>query len=104
MRTSKYKAIVDAAAQLFCEKGYNNTTLKDVADKVAETGVNFKLGNMWYHFKTKQSLLEAAMYEHKELAALIQSRQKLLPIATLQADRLALELLELGINLETSHE
>lgn len=45
--------IIQAAGTLFLEHGYAKTSLKDIADVA---GV--PIGNMYYYFKTKESLLK----------------------------------------------
>ncbi|MDX1448444.1 MAG: TetR/AcrR family transcriptional regulator [Acidimicrobiia bacterium] len=44
--------ITDAAAELFVERGYAQTTLRDIA---AAAGI--KAGSIYYHFESKESLL-----------------------------------------------
>lgn len=44
--------ITDAAAELFLNRGYAQTTLRDIA---AEAGI--KAGSIYYHFDSKESLL-----------------------------------------------
>lgn len=52
----KWVDLVDAADLLFRERGYHNTTLKDIAEKA---GV--PLGNVYYYFKTKSALCLAVV-------------------------------------------
>ena len=44
--------ILDAALAQFNERGFANTTIAQIADAAEMT-----VGNLWYHFRTKQSLL-----------------------------------------------
>ena len=44
--------IMDAAMQLFMEKGYIHTTTQDIVDKV-----NISRGLLYYHFKNKEDIL-----------------------------------------------
>lgn len=48
--------LIEKSAQLFREKGYDNTTVRDIA---AATGI--QAGSWFYHFKTKQDILAAIM-------------------------------------------
>lgn len=50
----KRRRLVDAAATLFYEQGFNRTTLADIAGEA-----DVPLGNIYYYFKTKDSLGEA---------------------------------------------
>jgi len=52
----KRKRIVDVALRLYREGGVAGTTLKDVAEA---SGV--PLGNMYYYFKTRDDLVQAAL-------------------------------------------
>jgi AcrR family transcriptional regulator len=48
--------IAQAALKLFCAKGYNSTTIDDIA---AEAGIT--KGAVYHHFDSKEALLERAM-------------------------------------------
>jgi AcrR family transcriptional regulator len=48
--------LIEKSARLFREKGYDNTTVRDIA---AATGI--QAGSWFYHFKTKQDILAAIM-------------------------------------------
>jgi AcrR family transcriptional regulator len=48
--------LIEKSAQLFRERGYENTTVRDIA---AATGI--QAGSWFYHFKTKQDILAAIM-------------------------------------------
>lgn len=48
--------IIDAADQLFYQKGYEHTSFADIAD-----AVNISRGNFYYHFKTKDEILDAVI-------------------------------------------
>ena len=58
------RALIEQSARLFREKGYGNTTVRDIA---AATGVH--AGSWFYHFKTKQDILQAVI-EHGLTVAL----------------------------------
>ena len=50
--------IVRAAGQLFREKGYSATTIRDIAN-----AVGMRSGSSFYHFKTKHDMLRAVVLE-----------------------------------------
>jgi TetR/AcrR family transcriptional repressor of nem operon len=54
--------IVEAADQLFYRQGYENTSFSDIAHVV-----RISRGNFYYHFKTKDEILDAVI--HARLAA-----------------------------------
>lgn len=56
--TTKHKQILDKAEQLFAEKGYEGTTVRDIAEFA---GVN--LAMISYYFGSKEKLLEALFLE-----------------------------------------
>lgn len=48
--------IVEAADQLFYQKGYEHTSFTDIAD-----AVRISRGNFYYHFKSKDEILDAVI-------------------------------------------
>lgn len=50
--------LLRAAARLFREKGYDATTIRDIA-----AAVGMRSGSPFYHFKSKQEMLKAVMSE-----------------------------------------
>ncbi|MGF1610220.1 MAG: TetR/AcrR family transcriptional regulator [Kiloniellales bacterium] len=50
--------IVEAADQLFYRQGYEHTSFSDIAD-----AVQISRGNFYYHFKTKDEILDAVIHE-----------------------------------------
>jgi TetR/AcrR family transcriptional regulator, cholesterol catabolism regulator len=63
--------LLRAAARLFVDKGFDATTTRDIAD-----AVGMRAGSPFYHFRSKQELLKAAMIEgldagHARLVAAI---------------------------------
>jgi TetR/AcrR family transcriptional regulator, transcriptional repressor for nem operon len=50
--------IVEAADHLFYRQGYEHTSFSDIADDV-----QISRGNFYYHFKTKDEILEAVIVE-----------------------------------------
>lgn len=70
MSKTKQK-ILDSARVLFNERGYANTTIRMIANELGMSS-----GNLNYHFKTKESLLEALYFE---MVAAFDQRIKDLP-------------------------
>ncbi|MBF6288882.1 TetR/AcrR family transcriptional regulator [Nocardia cyriacigeorgica] len=60
VKAGKRERLVDAAVQVFYERGVEKTTIADIA-KVADVPV----GNVYYYFKTKDQLIEAAVEAHR---------------------------------------
>jgi TetR/AcrR family transcriptional repressor of nem operon len=50
--------IVEAADQLFYQQGYEHTSFSDIAD-----AVQISRGNFYYHFRTKDEILDAVIEE-----------------------------------------
>jgi AcrR family transcriptional regulator len=57
--TDKRIRLVNAAKVLFHKQGFNLTTLADIAQEA-----NVPLGNVYYYFKTKESIAEAVLISH----------------------------------------
>ena len=55
---SRRKEIVEAAARLFCQRGYQHTSVRDLAE-----AVGMQSGSLFYYFKSKEELLVAVMEE-----------------------------------------
>ena len=58
---SRREELLRAAARLFVEKGFEATTTRDIAD-----AVGMRSGSPFYHFRSKQDLLKAAMADGLE--------------------------------------
>lgn len=58
---SRREELLRAAAHLFVEKGFEATTTRDIAN-----AVGMRSGSPFYHFRSKQDLLKAAMAEGLE--------------------------------------
>ena len=54
--TSRIADFIDAASRLIAEHGYDRTSVRDIAQ-----AINLTSGTMFYHFKTKDDLLEAVI-------------------------------------------
>lgn len=55
-RSNKREQLVFAARDVIYEQGYANTTLADIASQA-----EVPLGNVYYYFKTKESLVDAVL-------------------------------------------
>lgn len=53
---SRVDELIDAASRLISLQGYDRTSVRDIAQ-----AVNLTSGSMFYHFKTKDDLLEAVI-------------------------------------------
>lgn len=54
--TPRIADFIDAAARLIAQQGYDRTSVRDIA-----RAINLSSGTMFYHFKTKDDLLEAVI-------------------------------------------
>ena len=54
--SSRITDFIDAASRLIAEQGYDRTSVRDIAQ-----AINLTSGTMFYHFKTKDDLLEAVI-------------------------------------------
>ncbi|MER6028798.1 TetR/AcrR family transcriptional regulator [Streptomyces sp. NPDC001851] len=73
-RGGKRERLVQAAVQVFHEQGVERTTLGDIA-RTAEV----PLGNVYYYFKTKDQLVEAAVDAHCARLGALTARLDALP-------------------------
>lgn len=60
--------LIRAAGRLFVDKGYDATTIRDIAD-----AVGMRSGSPFYHFRSKQDMLRAVMVEG--LSAALEAQQ-----------------------------
>lgn len=74
-------AIVDAAIELFSDQGYENTTMRQIADRA---GVS--VGNSYYYFASKEALVQA-LYDRFSEATFDVAMQRVAEVDTL-ADRI----------------
>ena len=58
LEPNRRSELLHAAARLFVEKGFDATTTRDIAE-----AVGMRSGSPFYHFRSKQELLKAAMVE-----------------------------------------
>ena len=56
--------LIRAAGRLFVDKGFDATTIRDIA-----AAVGMRSGSPFYHFKSKQDMLKAVMIEGLTAAA-----------------------------------
>lgn len=61
LEANRREDLLRAAARLFVEKGFAATTTRDIAE-----AVGMRSGSPFYHFRSKQDLLKAAMIEGLE--------------------------------------
>lgn len=54
--TPRIAEFIDAASRLIAQQGYDRTSVRDIAQ-----AINLTSGTMFYHFKTKDDLLEAVI-------------------------------------------
>ena len=54
----RWRAILDAAAEIFARKGYEGTTIRDIAE-----AVGMLAGSLYYYISTKEDLLFAVVDE-----------------------------------------
>ena len=70
--TSKRDRLVDAAKTMFYQQGVTRSTLADIAQQA-----QVPLGNVYYHFRTKDALIEAVIQAHvQELQSMLASWQQ----------------------------
>jgi AcrR family transcriptional regulator len=55
----KRDRLIEAAKTLFYQQGVTSTTLADIAERAM-----VPLGNVYYHFRTKDALIEAVVQTH----------------------------------------
>ena len=74
MRKNTRQNILDTARDLFNNRGFNAVSLQEIAD-----AVGISKGNLTYHFKRKEDLMEALLLENqkKELPASIRTLEDL---------------------------
>jgi AcrR family transcriptional regulator len=71
--TSKRDRLVEAAKTMFYQQGVTRSTLADIAQQA-----QVPLGNVYYHFRTKDALIEAVIRAHvQELEAMFVSWEQL---------------------------
>ncbi|ANP52578.1 AcrR family transcriptional regulator [Streptomyces griseochromogenes] len=73
-RGGKRERLVEAAVQVFHEQGVEKTTLADIA-----RAGDVPLGNVYYYFKTKDHLVEAAVDAHCDRLTTLTARLDTLP-------------------------
>jgi len=56
VESSRIADFIDAASRLIAEQGYDRTSVRDITQ-----AINLTSGTMFYHFKTKDDLLEAVI-------------------------------------------
>jgi AcrR family transcriptional regulator len=61
-RPSKRQRLVEAAVRVFYQQGVEKTTIADIA-----RSADVPVGNVYYYFKTKDQLIEAAIGSHAHI-------------------------------------
>ena len=73
-RGGKRERLAAAAAEVFHHQGVERTTLSDIAE-----AADVPLGNVYYYFKTKDQLVEAALGAHRDRFGVIADQLDQLP-------------------------
>lgn len=73
-RGGKRERLAAAAAQVFHQQGVERTTLSDIAH-----AADVPLGNVYYYFKTKDQLIEAALGAHLDQIRAVTAQLDRLP-------------------------
>ncbi|MBC2018858.1 TetR/AcrR family transcriptional regulator [Listeria seeligeri] len=61
MKKDTKQEIIETAFKLFHEQGYANVSVRNIADEL-----NISVGNLTYHFKKKEDLIEAVIIDQYE--------------------------------------
>ena len=61
------RRILDAAYELFVEKGYRGSSMREIADNAS-----IKAGSIYNHFKTKEDIFEAVFVEKHPLFRILE--------------------------------
>jgi len=78
------RRILDAAAKVFRDQGYSAARLSDIAD-----AIGMKAGSLYYHFDSRESLVEAVMELGLERSrAAVKAKLESLPAGADALDRL----------------
>src|SRR5437588_8034566 len=71
-KRAKHERLVAGARRLFHEQGVETTTIADIAQ-----AADVPLGNVYYYFKTKDELIEAAIDSHaRDVRMLLKSLER----------------------------
>ncbi len=88
MKQNIKQEIMDTAKRLFIKKGFHDTSMRDIA-----AALNISVGNLTYHYKKKEDLIEAILledhqhYQKPELLCSLGDLDELLRRTTTQRDR-----------------
>ncbi|MEM8526464.1 MAG: TetR/AcrR family transcriptional regulator [Bacteroidota bacterium] len=94
MQSTKQK-IQDAAARLFRKKGYNGTSMKDIAQ-----AVDIKAASIYNHFSSKQELLQNLLFD---MANFFVKGMKEITTSTLNTEQQLEQLITLHIRATVEH-
>ena len=89
-KTDKRVRLIEAAKVLIHQQGFHLTTLADIAQEA-----DVPLGNVYYYFKTKEAIGEAAFYGPKVDIQVKTLSGKVITFATIQLDFLLPERFDL---------
>ena len=70
--TTTRQKILDGAAEIFAEKGFTETSIRELADKV---GMN--AASLYYHFPSKNAILEQMLEDYSEGNIYVYDEQKI---------------------------
>lgn len=84
--------ILDAADELFNQKGFDGTTISDIIEKV-----DVARGTIYYHFKSKEDILDALIERYG--AELLDAAEKAASDKSIPADRRLMQAL-MAMNME----
>lgn len=80
--------VLGAAAQIFNEKGYSGTTMRDVG-----RAVGLQAASLYYHYRSKDELIEAVLDKGvDDVAASVRAAVKAVPDAASHKERIAIAL------------
>ena len=78
------QAVLDTARRLFAERGYDATSLQEIAD-----AMGVRKANVYYYFKTKSALLEALLGSFTAPLEVLLDQVAALPEGPARVERLA---------------
>lgn len=80
--------VLVAAAQIFNEKGYSGTTMRDVG-----RAVGLQAASLYYHYRSKDELIEAVLDKGvDDVAENVRAAVKAVPLAASHKERIAIAL------------
>lgn len=83
MNTSTRQRIINAAIELFGERGFKGTPITSIEERA---GLSPGAGGLYRHFTSKQELLEAALEPVLESVQFLEQARSLLPLGDLRSE------------------